>query len=1110
MLFDMENSGFRLKKLELFNWGTFTGKVWEMNPDCKTSLLTGANGSGKTTMVDAITTLLIPPVTRHYNQSSGSEKKKERTELSYALGAYGNISDDESLRVKIQYLRDRDTISILTAIFFDSAANKYVTIGQIRYFTKTAMARVYFVSGNELSLNDDILPFDNRGMYKKRLSTLDTRFFDTFTGYSASFMKYLGLKSEKALNLFSQTVGVKVLGDINEFIRKHMLEEGSAYNKFEGVYENFQHLLDTQLLIERAEKEIELLKKVGDAGLGFRKYSDELDTISEQIDLFPYFRSEKMVGHLKEEQKKNSDDLIETNRSIIDVKKRLSDIRSNISEYQIALNSNQSAGQLKNIEKDIKYKKEYITDRKKKWEQYKYFLKDFDLVVPDKKNIFSKQSTSLEKISSGEIIRGKESENRLFSLKTDLMERTQLRGELKVEFDSLLNRDNNIPLPNISIRDKIAKELGINIESLPFVGECLMVKDEDSDWEMAIEKVLYSFALCILVDGTNYKKVNKYINSHNLRGKVVYFRVNTDTEYFFRGEVNKDSLVNKVQIKFNTPFKEWIEDRLVNRYNYICTNDLEEFQRLDFALTSQGLMKNKNRHEKDDRRARRSVLGWDNLKKRALLEREIKALGANIDKIDNNLQEEETIKKDILKKINSVEALLRFTFEDIDFFTLENELLKLNSDYDAILNDSRELKAIQTKISELNQEEVIYTEDEGRLLKESGVLESRIDSNSNEISRETENMNSFTNINSDCIDILNKNFTEFWNGEIDRISGFKDKLFQDSKKVQNRREIESGKLISAMGAFVNPGKAILEKYPSWMDDTRDLKQDIDYLNDFNELYKRVLKNDLPNHKKSFRQFLNKRVMEDMIGLNHTLDNELKTIQESIRELNYSLKGIRYQDNPGTYITLRTEVSRDLLIKEFRQELKNTFADAFKIAGGDFSEMEFFFKKSKKLLNSLKDDEYRRKKVLDVRNWLIFTAEERYLEDKTLKQVYQNSESLSGGEKAKLAYTILASAIVYQFGIQDKKGASFRFVVVDEAFSKADIKNSKYLMDLFKKLDLQLIVITPLDSINLVEEYISTIHFVQKSQDNRTMILNMSIREFQDRKEDLKVDNIGRD
>jgi len=53
-------SGFRLQRLEVFNWGTFDGRVWTLSPDGRNALLTGDIGSGKSTLVDAVTTLLVP------------------------------------------------------------------------------------------------------------------------------------------------------------------------------------------------------------------------------------------------------------------------------------------------------------------------------------------------------------------------------------------------------------------------------------------------------------------------------------------------------------------------------------------------------------------------------------------------------------------------------------------------------------------------------------------------------------------------------------------------------------------------------------------------------------------------------------------------------------------------------------------------------------------------------------------------------------------------------------------------------------------------------------------------------------------------------------------
>ena len=71
-----EESGYRLNYLELFNWGTFDKTIYRIEPHGKNSLLTGANASGKSTLIDALLTLLVPfKKDRFYNQSSGNDKK---------------------------------------------------------------------------------------------------------------------------------------------------------------------------------------------------------------------------------------------------------------------------------------------------------------------------------------------------------------------------------------------------------------------------------------------------------------------------------------------------------------------------------------------------------------------------------------------------------------------------------------------------------------------------------------------------------------------------------------------------------------------------------------------------------------------------------------------------------------------------------------------------------------------------------------------------------------------------------------------------------------------------------------------------------------------------
>src|SRR5512142_3169255 len=82
-----ERTGFRLRRLEVYNWGTFHERIWRVDANGRNTLLTGDVGSGKSTLVDALTTLLVPPQRLAYNRAAGAEAR-ERTARSYVLGYY--------------------------------------------------------------------------------------------------------------------------------------------------------------------------------------------------------------------------------------------------------------------------------------------------------------------------------------------------------------------------------------------------------------------------------------------------------------------------------------------------------------------------------------------------------------------------------------------------------------------------------------------------------------------------------------------------------------------------------------------------------------------------------------------------------------------------------------------------------------------------------------------------------------------------------------------------------------------------------------------------------------------------------------------------------------
>ena len=138
-----------------------------------------------------------------------------------------------------------------------------------------------------------------------------------------------------------------------------------------------------------------------------------------------------------------------------------------------------------------------------------------------------------------------------------------------------------------------------------------------------------------------------------------------------------------------------------------------------------------------------------------------------------------------------------------------------------------------------------------------------------------------------------------------------------------------------------------------------------------------------------------------------------------------------------------------------------------------------------------------RKVTDVRNWFVFSASERWREDKKEHEHYTDSGGKSGGQKEKLAYTVLAASLAYQFGLGwgDVRSKTFRFVVIDEAFGRGSDESARFGLELFKRLNLQILIVTPLQKIHIIEPYVSSVGFVHNEDGQESRLRNLTIAEY---------------
>lgn len=608
-----EVAGFKLDYLEVWNWGTFDKKVYHMNLHGNNSLLTGANASGKSTLIDALLTLMVPlKRQRFYNQSSGVEKKGNRTEESYFFGNYGNQQQEGAASTTTLRLRDKGARSVLLASFCN-VDKRVVTLFQVRYYTGEELKVLFGVARESLTIERDFSEFDLHGDWRKRLTkkynTNETKrtieFFDGPVAYGEKMITLFGMRSDKALTLFNQIVGVKVLDDLDSFIRTNMLEELPAEEKYQELKDNFQNLMEAKTNIDKVKEQIAQLEPINALTEELKEIDIRIVEMEQEKSVAAYWFAARTVDLCDKELVCCKSDLRKLEDRLKELKVQKGELEQEQMRLTVAIEKDEVGQQIHEIEKEINQRVRIRDNRKAKAEEYDKLAKLVKMEQSPDVEVFEinratakREKDALQVTIDRQLMEEKrQAQNRQDEISSNIEERMATIRYLQ-------QHKNNISGRVAEIRDEILEAVGATTEEIPFIGELICVKDDERDWEYSIERILHNFALRLVVPEKYYKQVNEYVNGHNLRGRIVYQRYQgAETIREFEDRTLKaDSLLRKLEYKPMCLYLDWLEDRLFAEFNYSCVDSLADFNHLqEKAVTKEGLIKARGgKHEKDD------------------------------------------------------------------------------------------------------------------------------------------------------------------------------------------------------------------------------------------------------------------------------------------------------------------------------------------------------------------------------------------------------------------------------------------------------------------------------------------------------------------------------
>ena len=1096
-------SGFRLSRLEVLNWGTFDSQVWTLRLDGKNGLLTGDIGSGKSTLVDAITTLLVPANRIAYNKAAGADNK-ERTLRSYVLGHYKSERNEITGAAKPVSLRDQNSYSVILGVFHNAGYDQTVTLAQV-FWMKDAQgqpARFFLGAERDLSIATDFAHFGSDiAQLRKKLRGLGAELHDSFPPYAAWFRRRFGIENDQALELFHQTVSMKSVGNLTDFVRSHMLEPFEVGPRLQALIAHFDDLNRAHQAVLKTQAQVQMLTPlIADCERHSTSVA-EVDSLRGCRDsLRPHFAGLKL-GLVDKRL-----DLLAKERDRVEAQVHKLDAAheaqgQQLDELKQAISDN-GGDRLERLATEIRKKEQLRDARKTKAGRYAELAAVLGEPPATNADIFTVQRGQYQGLREETRDRDADLQNALTEHSVTLRQGRQEHAQQTAEIDSLKRRRSNIDDQQIQIRAALCTALGLSADDMPFAGELIQVRDEERDWEGAAERLLRGFGLALLVPDAHYKAVAEWVDAAHLRGRLVYFhmrpRKSTDLP-----TLHPDSLVRKLSIKPDSPNYDWLERELAHRFDVACCATQEQFRRETRAVTRSGQVKDPSgRHEKDDRHRiddrSRYVLGWSNSAKLAALQAKRHQLETSLGDVASQISEIQKEREGLTSRLDALTRLEEFTvFEELDWSSIATEIAQLVDERSRLESASDILKQLNERLRELQQVLKNTDADLRKAIEKRGDVLQR-QTAAHTLRQQTETLLQGTVID-DAVTAKLEPICAQTLGEQQLTLESCDNREQEVRAwLQTRIDTEDAKLkrlaekiIKAMASFKEAFKL----------ETAEMDASLEAAFEYENLLAQLNRDNLPRFVARFKELLNVNTINEIANFNAQLARERETIKERIAHINKSLGEIDY--NPGRYIVLESQISPDAEIRDFQQELRACTEGA--VTGSDdaqYSEVKFL--QVKAIIDRFRgreglSEQDRRwtTKVTDVRNWFLFAASERWREDNTEHEHYSDSGGKSGGQKEKLAYTILAASLAYQFGLEwgAVRSRSFRFVVIDEAFGRGSDESAQYGLNLFQQLNLQLLIVTPLQKIHIIEPHVSSVGFVNNEAGRASRLRNLSIEEY---------------
>jgi uncharacterized protein YPO0396 len=1073
---------WRLARIEVANWGTFNGHH-VIDVARRGHLFTGASGSGKSSLLDAITAVLTPGRIR-FNAAAQdtADRSNDRDFVSYVRGAWSREVSEFENRAVASYLRGGRATWSGVLLRYENLVDAPITLVRLFHIKgasvdRSALTDACVIVRTESSLLD-FTPFAQSGLDVRRMKAELDPVVVTSGGANGRFYARIrtlfGMQADNALVLLHRTQSAKSLGNLDDLFRNFMLERPSTFDRSDNAVAQFTELKDAYDHVVDLRKQAEVLGQIDEIATAFETADSEVAAARALAEAVP--------GYVAAERVRLAGDALEAARTDVERRKATAsearDCRAQAeSTHEAAVARLNQAGGLevgqltKRIEEAEQAKQRVVASRDALAEQ----LAAVDLQIPQDAVEFAELLVAAAR--EADTATPEPVETGLHDGHKEARERVEY---LEAELRELRQRRSNIDGHLLRIRAAVAVKAGLSEAELPFAGELIDVRPEYQGWTGALERVLGSLATTILVHDTHRGVVRRVVNAEHWDARIVVDVVAARSDAPVSSSAR--SLVRRLDVA-DGPFAAHLNSRLSREFDYTCVDHPDELDTVERGVTIQGLVKrNRRGFEKDDRfrvdDRNHWSLGSSNEPKIQLLERQLVAARQQFESAKARLDQATGERDRAVKRQITLAHLAAADPGAYDLNAAERRIESLRRELGTLTTTPERAQATAA------EEETRLARDEARAAAAEAEAADQVARTAlgryEEILSEARKV-SATRPTQEYLAALGERFRaaarKLTLENIERVQGnVKDALNDAERHASSRRAQATNRFAERATTFRSTWSAVLPGLTTQIEDRGGYRVRL----------AEIRERGLPEYEANFLSLLRDRSRDTVIHLRDEILGAPRRVQDRVDPVNASLGKSEF--DKGRYLTIIVKEQRTSEVSDFLRDLRAVVDGNWAAEDMASAERRFTVLASlmRRLGSSDNTDQRWRQRVLDTREHVTFQAQERDMSGAILN-VHESGAGLSGGQRQKLVIFCLAAALRYQLADPDEFEPRYGTVILDEAFDKADAAYTRMAMDVFVAFGFHMILATPQKLLTTLEPYIGAITSVSNPDRNRSRL-----------------------